>query len=121
MWYAVVRGDAECREHVGRRWLVVRLPVAHFGIRDHPGTPAFGLGCHSASSFSSLTSTMLRRISNCLSRIVGASSNESSMLYGNQTVRKSGGAPMTLTQLRTFLAIVETGSVHGAADQLFVT
>lgn len=28
---------------------------------------------------------------------------------------------MTLTQLRTFLAIVETGSVHAAADQLFVT
>lgn len=29
--------------------------------------------------------------------------------------------PMTLTQLRTFLAIAEAGSVHGAADHLFVT
>lgn len=28
---------------------------------------------------------------------------------------------MTLTQLRAFLAIAEAGSVHGAADQLFVT
>jgi DNA-binding transcriptional LysR family regulator len=28
---------------------------------------------------------------------------------------------MTLTQLRAFLAIVEAGSVHAAADQLFVT
>ncbi|MGH3948383.1 MAG: LysR family transcriptional regulator [Pseudonocardiaceae bacterium] len=28
---------------------------------------------------------------------------------------------MTLTQLRTFLAIADTGSVHAAADQLFVT
>lgn len=28
---------------------------------------------------------------------------------------------MTLTQLRTFMAIVDTGSVHAAADQLFVT
>jgi LysR family transcriptional regulator, low CO2-responsive transcriptional regulator len=28
---------------------------------------------------------------------------------------------MTLTQLRTFLAIVDAGSVHAAADQLFVT
>ncbi|MQA11827.1 MAG: LysR family transcriptional regulator [Pseudonocardiaceae bacterium] len=28
---------------------------------------------------------------------------------------------MTLTQLRTFLAIAETGSVHAAADRLFIT
>ena len=41
--HAGLRRDPERRKHVGGLRLVVRLPVAHLGVRDHPGVPAL---CH---------------------------------------------------------------------------
>ena len=95
---AVLRGDPKGAQDVGVLGLVVGVPVAHLGVRGDPGRPAVG-----ASRRSSL--------GHGTGATINAQMQLSVILLSEALYFEDRRS--RLTQLRSFLAVVNGGSVRG--------